>query len=190
MRLSAFFVLLVGAIAVHAAPLSAAAQVNSAGSITGRVIDQAGQPVAGATASLVELGLETRTGADGSFVFARTPVSQYTLTIRRAGFRTATVNQVRPAHSLNDIVLFPSAVVIDPVTVTAMRGATEVGASVLPVSQLSEEMIRRDASISIAHSLVRLPGVRSVSTGQQIGKPMIRGFFGSRVLTLENGSRL
>jgi len=190
MRLSAFFVLLVGAIAVHAPPLSAAAQVNSAGSITGRVIDQAGQPVAGATVSLVELGLETRTGADGSFVFSRTPVSQYTLTIRRAGFRTATVNQVRPALSLNDIVLFPSAVVIDPVTVTAMRSATEVGASVLPVSQLSEEMIRRDASISIAHSLVRLPGVRSVSTGQQIGKPMIRGFFGSRVLTLENGSRL
>ncbi|HEY3258036.1 MAG TPA: TonB-dependent receptor, partial [Gemmatimonadaceae bacterium] len=50
--------------------------------------------------------------------------------------------------------------------------------------------LRREQSISLAKSLSKLPGVRSVSTGEQIGKPMIRGLFGSRVLVLENGSRL
>ena len=33
-------------------------------------------------------------------------------------------------------------------------------------------------------------GVRSVSTGLQIGKPMIRGLYGARVLTLDDGMRL
>src|SRR6266850_2008689 len=34
------------------------------------------------------------------------------------------------------------------------------------------------------------PGRRTLSTGAQIGKPVIRGLSGPRVLVLENGSRL
>jgi len=190
MRLSSRLVLRAALVTVCSTPVAGAAQSSAANSITGRVVDPGGQPVANATVSLVELGLEARTTANGSFVFSGVPLSDYTLTVRRPGLRTATVNHVRPGYAVDAIALSPSAVAIDPITVTAARGATEVGASVLPVSELTEEMIRRDASISLAHSLVRLPGVRSVSTGQQVGKPMIRGFFGSRVLTLENGSRL
>jgi iron complex outermembrane recepter protein len=190
MRLSSRLVLFAALVTVCSTPVTSAAQSSATNSITGRVVDPGGQPVANATVSLVELGLEARTAANGSFVFSGVPLSDYTLTVRRPGLRTATVNHVRPGHAVDAIALSPSAVVISPITVTAARGATEVDASVLPVSEITEEMIRRDASISLAHSLVRLPGVRSVSTGQQIGKPMIRGFFGSRVLTLQNGSRL
>jgi outer membrane receptor protein involved in Fe transport len=104
--------------------------------------------------------------------------------------RSTSISHVRPGGSLATVVLTASPVVINPVTVTASRGATDVGSSVLPVSEITEEGLRRDASISLAHSLVKLPGVRSVSTGQQTGKPMIRGFYGARVLSLQNGSRL
>jgi len=104
--------------------------------------------------------------------------------------RSTSISHVRPGASLATVVLASSPVVINAVTVTASRGATDAGSSVLPVSEITEEGLRRDASISLAHSLVKLPGVRSVSTGQQIGKPMIRGFYGARVLSLQNGSRL
>jgi outer membrane receptor protein involved in Fe transport len=141
-------------------------------------------------ASIVDLGIQTRTDSNGRFVFNNIPSSEYTLTFRRSGMSAASISHVRPGATLSSVVLSASPVVISPVTVTAARGATAIGSSVLPVSQVTEEGLRRDGSISLAHSLVRLPGVRSVSTGQQIGKPMIRGFYGARVLSLQNGSRL
>jgi outer membrane receptor protein involved in Fe transport len=78
----------------------------------------------------------------------------------------------------------------EPITVTATRSPGLSLTSSLATSALSEDQLRREQSISLAHSLSKLPGVHSISTGEQIGKPMIRGLFGSRVLVLENGSRL
>ena len=171
------------------APAHAHSQTLS-GSISGRVVTTDGKPVVAATVSIVELGVETRTDADGAFVFTRVPEGQYTISARRSGLRQAVMSRVSAGTQVGSIVMVQSPVTIGPVTVTAARSATETGSSVLPVSELSEDQLRRDATISIAHSLIRLPGVRSVSTGEQIGKPMIRGFYGSRVLTMQNGSRL
>lgn len=170
--------------------LSSPALSQSNPGISGRVVDAAGTPVSNAIASIVDLGIQTRTDKDGRFTFSNVPGAEHTLTFRHAGMSTASISHVRAGASLSDIVLVASPVVINPVTVTAARGATETGSSVLPVSEITEEGLRRDGSISLAHSLVKLPGVRSVSTGQQIGKPMIRGFYGARVLSLQNGSRL
>src|SRR5213078_4114649 len=60
----------------------------------------------------------------------------------------------------------------------------------LSATALSEDGLRRDQSVSLAHSLARLPGVNALSTGAQIGKPVIRGLAGARVLVLANGNRL
>lgn len=181
--------LILGFAVATANPDNASAQAVSTG-ITGQVLNAESQPVAGATVSIAELGVETRTGPDGRFAFTKTPGGEYTLIVKSVGLRTTSLAHAKAGSTVGPIVLLSSPVVISPVTVTAARGATETGSSVLPVSQLSEDLLRRDATISLAHSLIRLPGVRSVSTGEQIGKPMIRGFYGSRVLTLNNGSRL
>jgi outer membrane receptor protein involved in Fe transport len=179
-----------GFLALSISPANARSQDSATGSISGQVVDASGSPVRNATASIIDLGIETRTDSNGRYSFGRIPGGEYTLTFRRAGMQSASVSHVRPGSPLATVVLSASPFVINPVTVTASRGATAVGASVLPVSVISEEGLRRDGSISLAHSLVKLPGVRSVSTGQQIGKPMIRGFYGARVLSLQNGSRL
>jgi len=169
---------------------TAPALAQRPGAISGTITDSSGQPVAGATVSLVELGIATRSATDGSFSFDTAPDAEYTVVVRHAGLRTLSIPHTRPGSSLGNLTLASSPIVIPQVTVTATRTAIATGASVLPVSELSEDQLRREATISLAHSLVRLPGVHSVSTGEQIGKPMIRGLFGSRVLTLQDGSRL
>ena len=163
---------------------------NLAGFISGQVVNDACAPIVNAIASIVDLGIQTRTHRDGRFLFSNIPNGGYTLTFRRAGMTTTSLLHVSPGDAPSRIVLPTSAVAINPVTVTASRDVTDIGASVLPVSEINGEGLRRDASISLAQSLVKLPGVRSVSTGHQIGKPMIRGFYGARVLSLQNGSRL
>src|SRR5207249_1648528 len=70
------------------------------------------------------------------------------------------------------------------------RAPLDVFSSPLPTEALSEDRLRRAQSVSLAHALAELPGINALSTGAQIGKPVIRGLAGSRVVVLENGSRL
>jgi iron complex outermembrane receptor protein len=158
--------------------------------LNGRVVDSAGAAIPNAVVSLAELRLATTTSGDGTFAFPVVPSGKFTLVVRRVGFASAVREIVVP--NAGDLVVQLSATPfeVEPVTITATRLPTTSLRSPLPTSALSEDQLRRDQSISVAKSLSKLPGVRSVSTGEQIGKPMIRGLFGSRVLVLENGSRL
>ncbi|HEY6090713.1 MAG TPA: TonB-dependent receptor [Gemmatimonadales bacterium] len=158
--------------------------------VSGRILDTAGQPVPAAIVEIPELARAVTSGADGSFHIAVAP-GQYTLTVRHAGYGPAVREiTVGAASAAIDIVLAPSAFRLEPVTVTATRGAVSPDASSLPASSLSGEDLRRAQSVSLAHVVEVLPGVRAITTGSQIGKPVIRGFSGARVLVLENGSRL
>src|SRR6266849_2081404 len=67
---------------------------------------------------------------------------------------------------------------------------TDRGGPPLPSATLGGDQLRQARGVSLAQVLERLPGLRTLSTGEQIGKPMIRGLSGARVLVLENGSRL
>src|SRR5881394_573164 len=151
--------------------------------LSGRVADPAGNPVAGATVTVVELHRVAVTRADGAYRFADLPPGRYTITVRGLGFAPVARDvAVRGATGLS-VTLTRTAIWVEPVTVTATRAP-------LPAEALSEDRLRREQSVSLAHALANLPGVSALTTGQQIGKPVIRGLTGPRVLVLEDGSRL
>src|SRR5207247_7570718 len=97
-----------------------------------------------------------------------------------------------PVHwPTNVTVMFRRAPVwVEPVTITATRAPSAALGSPLSGAALSEAGLGRDQSVSLAHSLARLPGVNALTTGAQIGKPVIRGLTGARVLVLASGNRL
>ncbi|HKC38806.1 MAG TPA: TonB-dependent receptor plug domain-containing protein, partial [Gemmatimonadales bacterium] len=163
-----------------------------ADTVRGRVADNAGQPVAQAIVEVTDIGKSVTTGADGAFRVALAP-GRYTLAVRRQGYapavREISVASGQPSGTLN-IVLTPSAFRLEPVTVTATRQPLASASSPLPADALAGNDLRRAQGVSLAHVVEALPGVRAITTGSQIGKPVIRGFSGARVLMLENGSRL
>src|SRR5207247_5771614 len=98
--------------------------------------------------------------------------------------------QVTTGATALKIALESATLFVEPVTVTATREPAAELASPLPGAALSEEGLRREGTVSLAHALEALPGIRTLSTGGQIGKPVIRGLAGARVLVLDDGSRL
>jgi iron complex outermembrane recepter protein len=165
------------------------AALASADTLTGRVTDPSGQPVVLATVEIAELGRRVTTGADGAFRFT-IPSGRYTLTVTRAGFAPASRTIAVRGTTTVDVQLAVSPFALEPVTLTATRQPIAPDLSPLPVATLSGDALRRQQGVSLAHVLEELPGLRTLSTGAQIGKPVIRGLAGSRVVVLENGSRL
>ena len=163
--------------------------VASGDTLSGRVVARDGHAVAGATVVVVELHRVALTQTDGQFRFADMPAGSYTVTVRRLGFAPLARQVSVAASTTLDLTLERTSVWVEPVTVTATRAPLDVFSSPLPTEALSEDRLRRAQSVSLAHALAQLPGINALSTGQQIGKPVIRGLAGPRVLVLEDGSR-
>src|SRR5438046_3087994 len=95
--------------------------------VSGRVVDNAGQAVPQAIVEITQLGTSVTAGADGGFRLSLTP-GRYTLAVRRHGFapvvREIAVGAGQPAL---EIGLTPSAVHVDPVRGSWTRDAMAVG---------------------------------------------------------------
>jgi iron complex outermembrane recepter protein len=161
-----------------------------ADTVSGRVTDRAGAPLPGASVLVSELHRVATTGTDGAFVLADLPSGQYTVIVRHVGFAPVAREVVIRGATTLALALERAPLWLEPVTITATRAPIPTLASPLATAALSEDALRREQSVSLAHSLSRLPGIHALSTGAQIGKPVIRGLAGARVLVLADGSRL
>ncbi len=158
--------------------------------LRGRVTTAAGNPVQDVEVLLPELDRSARTGPDGGFMITNLPPGEHTVVLRRPGYGPV-VQLLKLAGSTQlDFVLRETAFELEPVVVTGMRAPVTPLLSVMPTATLSEDRVRREQSVSLAHTLEAVAGVRTLSTGGEIGKPVIRGLSGSRVLVAEDGSRL
>jgi iron complex outermembrane receptor protein len=179
------------AIALLLVPASMRASGTEGTPVSGQVQDRENHPIGGALVSIPELHRAAITDENGSFRLGNVPRGHYTVVAHKLGFvATSIIVDVGALPVTLALSLEPGAARIEPVNVTATRVPVAGGASPLSTSILTGEQVHVDGGVSLAHSLARLPGVRNVSTGQQIGKPMIRGLFGPRILVLTDGSRL
>ena len=170
--------------------LTLLASLLAGDTLAGRVTDPHGRAVSGAAVVVVELHRVALTDTDGRFHFSDIPAGIKTVTVRSLGFAPLARRVTVSGSTTLELTLERTSVWVEPVTVTATRAPLDVFSSPLPTEALSEDRLRRAQSVSLAHALAELPGINALSTGQQIGKPVIRGLAGPRVLVLEDGSRL
>jgi iron complex outermembrane receptor protein len=186
----ALALLLVGAPPAMARARHAARRGVRRESVAGVVTDGSGAPLQGARVLIAELERAVYTDSEGRFVVSDVPPGRYTLEVRNTGYRTSVIEAEVPTEGPLRITLTTAPIPLAPLTVTAARAPLAPGRSPLPVSVLGETELDRDISVSLAHTLERLPGMRTLSTGREIGKPVIRGLTGSRVLVLSDGLRV
>lgn len=183
--------LLAGFASAAAAWLVLSAAPAASAELQGKVVDQNGQPVQGAQVGRLETENWTWTGVDGGFTLPSLETGAFTLVVRRIGYEPRALDlTVETSGAPLEVQLRSTPFEVDPVNVTAARSATEPYRSPLPMSHLQGDRLRREYSVSIAHAIQQQAGLRTLSTGGEIGKPVIRGLSGSRVLVLEASHRL
>lgn len=74
-----------------------------------------------------------------------------------------------------------------PYTVTGSIGDKQIEDSIIPVTELSGNALRRARSHSLGETLDGLAGVHSTAFGSGASRPIIRGFDGPRVHVMEDG---
>ncbi|HSL70345.1 MAG TPA: TonB-dependent receptor [Longimicrobiales bacterium] len=84
----------------------------------------------------------------------------------------------------------PAVIPLEPLNVTATRGAREVFNTAVPITVIDGRALRLQSAAAAADRFRALPGldVEGVGPGRQM--PVIRGLRGQRVLLLEDGLRL
>jgi len=158
--------------------------------LTGHVTDSEQRPIPDAVVAILEQDVKAVTDSSGAFTVTDLLPGTYTISIHRTGFAPETRTETIDTGTVLDVTLHPTPFAMEPVVVVATREPISPGSSPLPTSTLSGDQLRRNHTVSLAHSLEELPGLRALTTGAQVGKPVIRGMTGPRVLVLENEHRL
>ena len=170
--------------------LLAASPSHAPGSLTGQVSDRDRHPVAGVTVTIRALQRSTTSDGQGRYRLADLPDGRYRVSFAQVGFAPRLEDVTIAGATDLSVQLTPSAVALPPIVVSAAPTPGTSLTSPLAATVLEGDALRRSQSVSIARAIERLPGGRSLTTGGQIAKPMIRGLTGDRVLVTENGHRL
>ena len=153
-------------VASNPAPLAAQA---ATGAIAGRVVDSAATPVPGALLHVIDSRYGAATGDDGRYRIVGLAAGQYSVLVRREGFKTDTfaVTVVAGQTSEHDVALRSIPVALREVVVTASPRMNETEAAALDkqrkadniVSIMSGDEIRALPNANAAEAAARIPGV-------------------------------
>jgi TonB-linked SusC/RagA family outer membrane protein len=154
--------------------LPALAQAQDGATITGRVTNEAGQPVASATVAIQALGAGTLTRDDGSYTLtipaARVQGQEVALIARLVGYKPATVNiTLRSGSITQDFVLAANPLQLGEVVVTGAGTATTVEKLGSTRNAVDSSVIARSNESNIVQALAaKAP---NISVVQQSGEP-------------------
>ena len=159
--------------------------------LSGRVTNEQGDPLDAVRVTIVEANRSTQTGADGVYSFTGLARGTYGLSFARIGYAPRVLRtRLGDADTTVNVILRASYVELPDIQVTASPLATTALAAPQPISVLTPGDLATAGAPSLGETASIVPGVRSVSTGSGIGKPVIRGLTSNRVLVLADGQRL
>ncbi len=153
---------------------------------SGKLTDEEGAPLPGATLLLKQVGKGVISDQEGSFKFENLCKGKYRLEIKFLGFKT--INQtINLEKSLQlDFSMAQDEKLLQEVEV---RDKLENVSKVQNYSSLSGKQLEETQGKSLGESLKEMTGVSSIQTGPAIFKPVIHGVHSQRILILNNGIR-
>ncbi len=173
-------------------PSVTAQDAAQTGTVTGRVIDESGGPVAGAQVYLVRPAIGTATRTNGEYVLTRVPVGTQVLHVRMLGFRpdSASVTLTADQPATQDFTLRRDPLQLQTMVVTGTQSPRMNLDASVAVTTLTATEIEAAAPRSTTEMLRYVPGFTRVeSSGGEVNQNItMRGILGVEyVAFLEDG---
>jgi len=158
--------------------------------LVGTITDPHQKPIEGATITIPELHKETISDADGSFTFNNLPDGNFSIAFSSIGYtnKTLTVSLSQNETTVT-VVLDETSTHMDELIVSTVFNKVQ-SQNVMKVEHQSVKALQQKGAATLVEGLSTIPGVSQISTGTAIGKPVIRGLSGNRVLVYTQGIRL
>lgn len=158
--------------------------------LSGTVTDLRNQPIKGVSVYASESHKGTTTDENGKYILSNLPNRNLKISFTFVGFATQnkTISSLQKENTL-DIILEEAIFEMDEVIVSTAFNKIQ-SQNVMKVEHESIKNLQRKGTATLIEGLATIPGVSQVSTGTSIGKPVIRGLSGNRVLVYSQGVRI
>src|SRR6476620_993432 len=158
--------------------------------ITGFISDKENKPITSVNIDIPDLHKETVSDANGIYSIDNLPSGTFKIVYSAVGYATAILSvTISESEMIKNVVLEENIIHMDEVIVSTAFNKLQ-SQNVMKVEHESIKSLQQKGSATLIEGLAKIPGVAQVSTGTSIGKPVIRGLSGNRVLVHSQGVRL
>jgi iron complex outermembrane receptor protein len=156
----------------------------------GQVLDSlTKQPISLATVYVVELHTGATTNDSGRFVLSSGIAGQVHLQISCIGYQTGVFFINLAAEKERTFYLFEGHLQLSEVVVSTSSVKLQQD-NIVSIVQKSISELNQNAPTNLTEAISSIPGVDNYSTGSGIGKPVIRGLSGNRIVVYAQNVRL
>ncbi|MBA4056336.1 MAG: TonB-dependent receptor, partial [Marivirga sp.] len=161
-------------------------QNDCAISISGVVLSEEGNALAGASIEIFSLKLGTVADDQGKFVFKGLCPGNYDVIIQYVGFVSKKVAINLKGDVVRRVELEQDITQLNEVVIRDKPASTENAQN---FSILNEKQLRETSGKALGEVLKEIPGVNAIQSGPGIFKPVIHGLHSQRILILNYGIR-
>lgn len=167
------------------------ALVTAQNTLKGSITDINTNKIEGVNVILPELHKETKTNSEGEYILNNLPNGTFVIVFSSDKFDVFTTKiTLKEKETIFNATLVENHTHhLEDVIVSTAFNKTQKQ-NVMKVEHSSIKALQQKGATTLIEGLATIPGVSQVSTGTSIGKPVIRGLSGNRVLVYSQGVRL
>lgn len=158
--------------------------------ISGYVTDTNNQKLSGVIVHIEENNSENTTDENGFYQFSSLPKGTNRVIFHLSGYETKSEIVTNNGTEIKlNVILSEKEQHLDEVIISTLYNKIQ-SQNVMKVEHASVKTLKENGATSLIDGIATIPGVSQISTGNSIGKPVIRGLSGNRVLVYSQGVRM
>jgi len=158
--------------------------------VVGTIVNSQNQSLSGVNISIPEIHIETTSDINGKYILNNLPNGNFKIIFKHIGFESQTKNFILNGNEIIvSLTLQEDLHQIDEVIVSTAFNKLQ-SQNVMKVEHQSVKSLQQKGVATLIEGLSTIPGISQISTGTSIGKPVIRGLSGNRVLVYSQGVRM
>ena len=146
-------------------------------------------PISNANIFFIELHTGTASDGDGHFSFDQLPQKKIQLQVSCIGYKTSLETIDLSVIKEMTFYLERSHIDLEEVVVSIPTGKLQLE-NMAPVERIRMDEFPATEHLTLLEIIANIPGIEQNTTGVGIGKPVIRGLTGNRVVTYAQGIRV